>query len=267
MGSFYLPTIIMIFLYWRIYRVLRLRAQAALRSKKAKMFRTANATSNVIENTPSVYADKQTQPTVNTRITTATNNGKLSSYNTTKLANELTLPVSDDVSITNANTDSQSSERVPDEDGSAPKSPASTEDVDEEEEVGELIVNPVAVRHVEIQLDGNGNGTCITETPAAVETKFSTCKSGNNIPPHTCILPNSGTNNSNKKSNAHRRKQKRGVAKFNFHMRTSRKRKEKSSTRKERKATKTLAIVLGKYSKVSFKHLFFSGRCRTQLRT
>ena len=252
MGSFYLPTIIMIFLYWRIYRVLRLRAQAALRSKKAKMFRTANTSSNVIENTPSVYADRKTQPTVNTRITTGMNNGKLSSYNTTKLANELTLPVSDDVSVTNINTDSQSSERVPDEDGSVPKSPASTDDVDEEEEVGELIVNPVAVRHVEIQLDGNGNGTCITETPTAVETKFSTClndknKSGNNIPSHNCMLANPATNNSNKKSNAHRRKQKRGVAKFNFHMRTSRKRKEKSSTRKERKATKTLAIVLGKY--------------------
>ncbi|RUS86191.1 hypothetical protein EGW08_006037, partial [Elysia chlorotica] len=38
---------------------------------------------------------------------------------------------------------------------------------------------------------------------------------------------------------------KKGVTKFNFHMRTSRKRKEKSSSRREKKATKTLAIVLG----------------------
>lgn len=39
---------------------------------------------------------------------------------------------------------------------------------------------------------------------------------------------------------------KKGVTKFNFHMRPSRKRKEKSSSRREKKATKTLAIVLGK---------------------
>ncbi|KAK3107839.1 hypothetical protein FSP39_023249 [Pinctada imbricata] len=251
MGSFYLPTIIMIFLYWRIYRVLRLRAQAALRSKKAKMLRSSNMAGNIIENTQTVNADRQLkQPTVNTRITTGIDNGKIS-YNTTKTTNnELTLPISDDVSVTNV-IDSGSSERNPDEDGSAIKTPGSDNDIDDEvDAMGELIVNPVAVRHVEIQIDGNGNGSCVTEIPTDVETRFSNVcpetkpTSGPDIPSHKCMLT-SGTNNSNKKSNSHRRKQKRGVAKFNFHMRTSRKRKEKSSTRKERKATKTLAIVLG----------------------
>ncbi|GFR60427.1 dopamine D2-like receptor [Elysia marginata] len=51
-----------------------------------------------------------------------------------------------------------------------------------------------------------------------------------------------GKGSKGKRGNGHKKK---GVTKFNFHMRTSRKRKEKSSSRREKKATKTLAIVLG----------------------
>ena len=39
---------------------------------------------------------------------------------------------------------------------------------------------------------------------------------------------------------------KKSVTKFNFHLRHSKKKKDKTSSRRERKATKTLAIVLGK---------------------
>ncbi|ELT96301.1 hypothetical protein CAPTEDRAFT_192109 [Capitella teleta] len=45
MGSFYIPCVIMVFLYWRIFRAIRLRAQRAAKHRKAKLVET-----NVIEN-------------------------------------------------------------------------------------------------------------------------------------------------------------------------------------------------------------------------
>ena len=55
----------------------------------------------------------------------------------------------------------------------------------------------------------------------------------------------SGRQSSSAESKGRRKKDKKNVTEFNFHMRTSKKGKERSSSKRERKATKTLAIVLG----------------------
>ncbi|VDI63946.1 dopamine D2-like receptor [Mytilus galloprovincialis] len=239
MGSFYIPSIIMMFLYWRIWRVLRIRAKA---QKKKKAKATKTSTSKVIENTATINATK-TEPTIKTGLAKSMDNGKISTYNTNKAPNQLLIPVCDD-NVSNMATNTDSSERYNDDD-SGQKSPDSADDVDEEKEA-ELIINPVAVRHVEIQIDGNGNGTCNVDTQMETETKFSSTPSSERRGKpgefeHKCqLIPVNDT----KPVNASRRKEKRTVGKY-FHRRTSRKRKEKSSSKREKKATKTLAIVLG----------------------
>ena len=50
MGIFYIPSLLMIFLYYRIYRVLRIRARKALANKKAQSIDPRTLT-NVIEHT------------------------------------------------------------------------------------------------------------------------------------------------------------------------------------------------------------------------
>ncbi|XP_052060180.1 dopamine D2-like receptor [Mytilus californianus] len=238
MGSFYIPSIIMMFLYWRIWRVLRIRAKA---QKKKKAKATKTATSNVIENTATINATK-TEPTIKTGLAKSMDNGKISTYNTNKAPNQLLIPVCDD-NVSNMATNTDSSERYNDDD-SGQKSPESADDADEKE--AELIINPVAVRHVEIQIDGNGNGTCNVDTQMETETKFSSTPSSERRGKpgefeHQCqLIPANDT----RAVNLSRRKEKRTVGKY-FHRRTSRKRKEKSSSKREKKATKTLAIVLG----------------------
>ncbi|ESO93874.1 hypothetical protein LOTGIDRAFT_209429 [Lottia gigantea] len=152
MGSFYIPSLIMIYLYYRIWRVLHARSQRALAQKK-KLKTDQKAIKSVIENTAATAAPP-TEPTVTTGLARI-DNGKPASYNT-NTAHKLAAPVVDDTSVTNAGTGSDSQDE-----------------------------------------------------------------------------------NRNKETH------KKGVTKFNFHMRTSRKRKERSSSKRERKATKTLAIVLG----------------------
>lgn len=255
MGSFYIPSLIMIFLYWRIYRVLHLRTRAQARSKKLREMKHDTCTTNVIANPATVSAIK-IEPTVTTGLATSMDNGKLATYNTNNKINQTKLPIpipeSDDVSVTNVatNTDSQSSERFNEYD-SMPKTPGSDGDIDIDDVNGDdkcggaLIVNRVAVREVEVQIGGNGNGTCNTTLCTENETKFG-------APVQRVVIDQAGEDNvcirsPGRKGLPHRRKDKKGGAKFNFHMRTSRKRKEKSSSKREKKATKTLAIVLGKW--------------------
>ncbi|CAL1538131.1 unnamed protein product [Lymnaea stagnalis] len=174
MGSFYIPSIIMIFLYWKIYKVIRLRA---LKAKKAKRMRDVDrrALQGVIENpattagaalndTGGVYG--ASEATVTTGLAKM-DNGRVT-YNTTTSSKATTsrflaTHAGDDGSITNGDT---------------------------------------------------------SDNADATEGMLS---------------PKKKT----------KRDHKKGVTKFNFHMRTSRKRKEKSSSKREKKATKTLAIVLG----------------------
>lgn len=225
------------FLYYRIYRVLHLRAKA-LKNKKAKTLQTG--TSNVIENTATINAN-ETEPTIKTGLAKSIDNGKISSYNTNKAPNQLLIPVCDD-NVSNMATNTDSSERYNEED-----SGQKSQDSDPDDRDAELIVNPVAVRHVEIQIDGNGNGTCNVDTQLETETKFSSTPSSERRGKssefeHKCKLIPA---NDSVIANQQRRKEKRTVGNY-FHRRASRKRKEKSSSKREKKATKTLAIVLGK---------------------
>ena len=225
MGSFYIPSLIMIFLYWRIYRVLRLRAKKSLANKKARSIDTQTLT-NVIENTAntqsSQYAVKQTLEEA-TALTgfAKIDNGKVSTYNTNNCKHGL----GEEASTSNpTNSDSQ------EKDESESKCP------DPSEHKGELIINPVA-QDVERQEMLSAQ----KHPPLAMETEFS--QTSNQIGPDD----NSSGKQTSSDTKDRRKKEKKNVTKFNFHMRTSRKRKERSSSRRERKATKTLAIVLGRY--------------------
>lgn len=261
MGSFYIPSIIMMFLYWRIYRVLHLRARAQAQSKKSRTLRQQVSAANVIANPATMVALSTEPPTVTTGLAKSIDNGKVSTYNTNTLQiknHQLTLPLVEDETLTNTNTntDSGSSERY-NEDESMPKSPVSFDDeMDDENDnkSGALIVNRVAIRDVQIQMGGNlntgnGNGVCNSSVTICneKETNFSKYPV-QKIVIETPTDDGGKTNGTSPVARKNRRKEKKIGGKFNFHMRTSRKRKEKSSSRREKKATKTLAIVLGKYS-------------------
>ena len=85
-----------------------------------------------------------------------------------------------------------------------------------------------------------------------VETRFSAMTSPTSPknllspPPKTSFLGFRNHSPKHKGNNAVEESPRKHVTRFNFHMRHSKKKKEKLSTRRERKATKTLAIVLGK---------------------
>ena len=225
MGSFYIPSLMMIFLYYRIYRVLRLRARKSLANKKARTIDTR--TLNVIENTAttqtSQYAVKHNLEE-GTALTgfAKIDNGKISTYNTNNCKHGL----AEEASTSNpTNSDSQEKEEFHCE----------TKCPDMSEHKGELIINPVA-QDVERQ-----EMLCAAKhPPLAMETEFS--QTSNQMGQED----NSSGKQTSSESKDRRKKDKKNVTKFNFHMRTSRKRKERSSSRRERKATKTLAIVLGK---------------------
>lgn len=234
MGSFYIPSLIMIFLYWRIYRVLRLRARRSLAHKKARSIDTQTLT-NVIEN------QAASEPTVTTGLAKM-DNGKVSTYNTTvnsydKPNNRETHETHiDEASTSNPPTDSQEKD-----DESDCKSPVHLP------AQGELIINPVAedIERQEQLSCKKSVSTPLTSLPKVVETNFIT-KDGKTVNQDTKDDSSSAEKTSSD-GKGRRKKEKKNITKFNFHMRTSRKRKEKSSSRRERKATKTLAIVLGMY--------------------
>jgi len=229
MGSFYIPSLVMIFLYWRIYRVLRLRAKRALANKKAKAIDTKTLT-NVIEN----QAAKE--PTDKTGLAKM-DNGKVSSYNTTAV-NNCVKPnhnQTHETHLDEASTSNQTDSHERDEESDS-KSPVHLP------AKGELIVNPVAEDFDRRgQIYANEENTLVIVHSNEQETNF-TCddKIGNDNVEETSSGGKGSTDGKGR-----RKKEKKNVTKFNFHMRTSRKRKEKSSSRRERKATKTLAIVLG----------------------
>lgn len=229
MGSFYIPSILMVFLYWRIYRVLRLRARRSLAHKKARTVDTQTLT-NVIEN------QALNEPNVKTGLASM-DNGKV--YNTNNCNNknnhdEATETHLDEASTSNPPTDSNEK----DDDDSDTKSPLHIP------VGGELIINPVAedLERREQLIGKNSDGAPVASLASEAETNFMT-KDAKTLNQETEESSSGKTSNDGK---GRRKKEKKNATKFNFHMRTSRKRKEKSSSRRERKATKTLAIVLGK---------------------
>ncbi|KAH3823974.1 dopamine D2-like receptor [Dreissena polymorpha] len=234
MGSFYIPSLIMIFLYWRIYRVLRLRAQRSLANKKARSIDTQTLT-NVIEN------QALREPNDKTGLAKM-DNGKVSTYNTTvnNCTNTHHILQTPETNLDDASTSNQTDSHEKEDEDSDSKSPVHLP------AKGELIVNPVAQdidRREQLQtLDTSIDAINANVTKDEVETMFNSkdSKMGNNDGEET-----SSGGKTSIDGKGRRKKDKKNMTKFNFHMRTSRKRKEKSSSRRERKATKTLAIVLG----------------------
>ncbi|KAK0044318.1 muscarinic acetylcholine receptor M3, partial [Biomphalaria pfeifferi] len=296
MGSFYIPSIIMIFLYWKIYKVIRLRA---LKAKKAKCMRDVDkrALQSVIEN-PAVAAGVAlndtggvygaSEATVTTGLAKM-DNGRVT-YNTTTSSKATTSRFlsthgGDDGSITNVNSNSDDNSNEDDDDDSPSGSGSGSANNNTNNpkcmgvakvvvqvnprllrsvEVAELITNPVAEELDRLEseeqrtmlqfgknggcasaLDCGGSGSASTSGGAAptcaneAETPFTSlvCKGDTSDTAEVT----QGMLSPKKKT---KREHKKAVTKFNFHMRTSRKRKEKSSSKREKKATKTLAIVL-----------------------
>ncbi|XP_046374880.1 D(2) dopamine receptor-like [Haliotis rufescens] len=243
MGSFYIPSLMMIFLYWRIYRVLRQRARKAMRAKKIKTV-DKRTLQSVIENTQATQATQE--PTVTTGLARM-DNGKVASYNTNK-SHKLAPPVVDDTSVTNvpSASDSHSHDNEDESggnDGSGPKSPGSDDGIIHNDDIGgELIANPVAEAMEKQEADGVAT-TSGQSAGTEAETPFNSPGASKGSTPtkrRSSGRAAGAAGPKNQKEN-----HKKGVTKFNFHMRTSRKRKERSSNKRERKATKTLAIVLG----------------------
>ena len=229
MGSFYIPSIMMVFLYYRIYRVLRIRARKALANKKARSI-DSKALTNVIENTANTQNAQYTikdEPTVMTGFAKI-DNGKVSTYNT---HNSKPGGLGEEASTSNP-TNSDSHEKYDTESRFA----------DQSESKGDFIVNPAAEDAERQEMLSASKDS--KETPSQLETNFS--QMTNQINPDQDSR-SSGRHSSSAENKDRRKKEKKNVTKFNFHMRTSRKRKERSSSKRERKATKTLAIVLGEY--------------------
>jgi dopamine receptor D2 len=291
MGSFYVPSIIMVLLYWRIYRALAIRAakKSAATKHKAKIIVIENkATTNLVVST------NKNEPTVTTGLATSMDNGKISSYNTTIQHGRLgPTPYMEDASVSNVptNTDSQEpdDDYRDDEDDSVPKSGGTSGEpehahehehngvYDGEGELnrgdnsvyggGELIMNPVAAEHERMEeaeaaataaAQGCANAsynpcpaTVEVETEFAVPTKASPKRPDTLLPLNSQQQLRTTTGpqpqGSVKKNGTPGKKEKKSTSKFNFRLRTSRKKRERSSSsRREKKATKTLAIVLGK---------------------
>ncbi|KAL4228729.1 G-protein coupled receptor [Mactra antiquata] len=222
----------MIFLYWRIYRVLRLRAQRALAHKKKARSIDTQTLTNVIENPA---ANEPTDKTGLARM----DNGKVSSYNTNnyksnhKDVNESHM---DEASTSNPPTDSQEKD---DEDSDNTKSPVHLP------AKGELIVNPVAEDLDRQEQLAAYNNDSVPNADKSKEQETNFIGTDDKTGATEAKDDSSSADKTSSNGKGRRKKEKKNMTKFNFHMRTSRKRKEKSSSRRERKATKTLAIVLG----------------------
>nr|KAG5692555.1 hypothetical protein BaRGS_024115 [Batillaria attramentaria] len=278
MGSFYIPSIIMIFLYWKIYRVIRLRAQKAQAAKRKAV--DSRALQSVIENTGATApgagggADNggggggggtggggngavvnSTQPTITAPASEPTvttglakmDNGRVTSYNTTGAHRLVAPPVIDETSVSNVPSGSDSHNDDEDDSNANIRAPPTPDHATQllacqhhqDGDLGaELIANPGAAAAERREATGKatgsgGSGGSGNAGSNEAETPFTS--------PGGSGRKKQGKNKNGCSTSRH----KKGVTKFNFHMRTSRKRKEKSSSRREKKATKTLAIVLG----------------------
>ncbi|XP_076457364.1 D(2) dopamine receptor-like [Babylonia areolata] len=272
MGSFYIPSLIMIFLYWKIYRVIRQRAHKAQAAKKAV---NSRALQSVIENTGATAAVGGA-PTVTTGLASTMDNGRVTSYNTTTTTTHHThhhrhrrhhyAPSGSD-SHNDEDEDDDEEEEDGDSNEHTPPTPDHATQLlachppppplhEEDGDLGaELIANPGAAAAE--QREGSGGKATTTGSAGSGDSH-----EGGSHEAETPFTSPGGSGRKGKAGGKNKNncsasasaagagassRQKKGVTKFNFHMRTSRKRKEKSSSRREKKATKTLAIVLGAF--------------------
>ena len=256
MGSFYIPCVVMVLLYWRIFRVIRERSRRKkARSKKAKASSAAPALPNAFA---AIAANKRPAATRTTSDASATDNNSTKELLPTSASPNLALTkttIAEETSFTNYNakltaTDTEDGGSVNDSVSGAAMGGASTY---------------AAQEHSSRASDSGGSHADggVHHTPN--KTRYSA--------PDTVVVDlqygsaTASRNNANsavKKNGvkaappatAHARRTMvpghhnvaKSVTKFNFRLRHSKKKTDRSAKKRERKATKTLAIVLGEYT-------------------
>lgn len=280
MGSFYIPSIMMIFLYWRIYRVLMLRSKR-LKEKKAQQKREREALANVIEN--KATTSKADMTLDNDMSNSPEKGATANNVGRGRLKNMVEEVVVNKAAGQEAQLDDDQAIENGREDDSGPKSTPSDELKDHVIEnsniTGGLMMNEVKDEKTSLHPDGHQGYAAPANVE--VETQFNSAlggglgagasgglatsaavSAGDNVKsaptstPRKNFLtpPKQKFAGLNKRGGSGKKKgtspSKKSVTKFNFHKKKDFKRKKdnhgaKGAMRKEKKATKTLAIVLG----------------------
>ena len=253
MGSFYIPCVVMVLLYWRIFRVIRERTRRKkAKSKKAKSpapppnkitviankrpaARTTSDASATEDNSQKELLPTNTSPNLPLAKTAIAEETSFTNYNA-----KLTATDTEDAGSANDSNSGhvtggvggshaaheQSCSRANDAGSHADKSPNKTA----------LYSAPETVV-VDVQY-------CSASSPTAGVVDREPKKNGVKLTPPSsmqskrALAPGPPGHHNAAKS----------VTKFNFRLRHSKKKKDRSANKRERKATKTLAIVLGEYT-------------------
>lgn len=278
MGSFYIPCIIMILLYWRIFRAIRLRARKAAMHKMARVIEN-RAEYNVIEN----RAQTRTIATSDTSATedgcqrellpssnsnaggTLKNSTARCAFARSPIAEETSFSRFNKASTTEGSGEDESHSQSQAEGGDGVRSHNSDDDgahVIPNNRSAEFTLSPSSEEnhnrlgtHVSFNRDVDSGYSA--PTMVEVETNFAAVTSPTSSrvllspPPRRPVMgqiqPHNGA--SKKKGGRKSPDASRSVTRFNFHLNRhhTKKKKDRTTTNKrERKATKTLAIVLGK---------------------
>ena len=277
MGSFYIPCVVMVLLYWRIFKAIRDRARKSARKKakpKANEHGEENKklVANVIENKAhcasmlagsSAGGNGAVRQTTSDASATEGDNSQRELLPTNSLKAALPNAIIEETSFTNFNagavnltTDTEDNQQKPadfeqleevDTDhviqNNKTMTTTSDEGGDHVTKVGYSGPSCVQIAPVE-----NKNKVLLSPPPPRRNMRlglisvFTPNKHMTNSHCNSSSTHNGGDNGDSVQPSPN----KKSVTKFNFHLRHSKKKKEKLSSRRERKATKTLAIVLGK---------------------
>lgn len=250
LSSFYIPCLVMIFLYYKIFKAIHERAKkaAAKKSKQADL-----RPSLVIENTA------QTQPLQETTLTTIA--GTQSKNNKTQ---QLQIVVEADALTTNTGSGSQEDEEY-DIAETRRVSDADECHIIPNEKAPNFAMSAVRKDSEPIGVNGTTDSGCVASN--VEETQFFVQNPHVDLPTQSLVpqdikcnnrSPESKNNGSAKSVDISRRSgcdshepslRLPYIKKSRFNLgkkhKSSRKKREKASAKRERKATKTLAIVLG----------------------
>ncbi|CAH1796947.1 unnamed protein product [Owenia fusiformis] len=253
MGSFYIPALVMGILYWRIFKAIRLRARKSLQHKKI----SSTCFENQNTQTGSDHNDNGKSSDVDGCVTDNSLKELVSPSSPRRYRPSLTADSGAILNTVTITTEEETDTEV------IRNQTATSEDLlsptDGEKQSDNNKLSPVSEDSPSgLEFERNGDSGYHAPVTVEAETSFNTLtvpsakaltiQTPRYMPSHT------GGNYKgvkykkrlNPKSNGTtHRAQRKSVTKFNFHMRSSRKRKEKFSSKRERKATKTLAIVLG----------------------
>ena len=250
MGSFYIPCVIMLVLYARIFYAIRQRALKAARHRQGAHNRpgvAGNRQNKVIENKSTVSN------------TVAYSAEKFSTVGVPPKGSPL-MPNSRTVITEMTSVSHAGASDTPEESSQAAeagvKSPLS-DDTDQvnsaDNKSTEPMLSPISDSH-DSHCEFQDSGYSAPATVEVVETQFIGTTSPTSpkallTPPNRVpgCFKNGGASLAKKTKKLKTGSPKKAITRFNFHMRHSKKKKDRSATRRERKATKTLAIVLGEF--------------------